>query len=186
MPMGGNSNEAQLIAAAKAGDHRAFDTLVAQHAPRLLALASRMLASHADAEDAVQNSMASAWLALHRFNQDKPVGPWLTTITINKCRDAMRGGVFRRVLWLNAGDQIDSFADPAPGHDDQIADRQLLTLVRREISRLPQRLKEPFVLVTFDGRSQAEAADILGITEKAVETRIYRARIRLREKFADL
>ena len=64
--------------------------------------------------------------------------------------------------------------------------RHALALVREEITRLPSNLKEPFVLVTFDGRSQAEAAQILGITEKAVETRIYRARARLKQKFQNI
>jgi RNA polymerase sigma-70 factor (ECF subfamily) len=179
----GNRDEIRLIVAAQSGDRGAFDRIVARHAPRLIRLAVRMLASDADAEDAVQNAMASAWLALHRFDPDKPVGPWLTTITINKCRDAMRGRALRRIFRFDREDYVEGVPDPEPGQDRQLSDRQMLALVQREIARLPQRLKEPFALVTFDGRSQAEAAAILGITEKAVETRIYRARTRLREKF---
>ncbi|KHK91564.1 RNA polymerase sigma factor [Novosphingobium malaysiense] len=176
-------DEAQLVAAAKRGDRRAFDAIVAGHAPRLIRLASRMLGGEADAEDAVQNAMASAWLSLHRFDSDKPMGPWLTTITINKCRDAMRGRSLRRFFRQGEDDSAEMIADPAPGQDRRLSDRQMLLLVQREITRLPRRLREPFVLVTFDGRSQAEAGAILGISEKAVETRIYRARSRLREKF---
>lgn len=179
----GNRDEIRLVAAAKDGDRAAFDRIVADHAPRLIRLAARMLASDADAEDAVQNAMASAWLALHRFDPDKPLGPWLATITINKCRDAMRGSALRRFFRFDGEDRLERVADPAPGQDRQLSDRQMLALVQREIARLPQRLKEPFALVTFDGRSQAEAAAILGITEKAVETRIYRARTHLRQKF---
>ncbi len=185
MSEGGNGQEAGLIAAARGGDRAAFDRIVGRHAPRLVALAARMLASHADAEDAVQNALASAWLALPRFDPDKPIGPWLTTITINKCRDAMRSRALRRLFRFDSSDRMEALADPAPGQDQHLADRQMLALVHREIARLPQRLKEPFVLVTFDGRSQAEAAQILGITPKAIETRIYRARARLREKFAN-
>ncbi|WP_442955459.1 RNA polymerase sigma factor [Parasphingorhabdus sp.] len=57
-----------------------------------------------------------------------------------------------------------------------------MRFVQKEISNLPARLREALVLLTFDGQSQAEAATILGTTEKAIETRIYRARNRLREK----
>ena len=52
----------------------------------------------------------------------------------------------------------------------------------RAIERLPVKLREALVLVTIDGRSQREAAELLGVTEKTIETRIYRARQRLREK----
>ncbi|MCJ2178406.1 RNA polymerase sigma factor [Novosphingobium album (ex Hu et al. 2023)] len=185
MSQEGNRDEAKLVAAARAGDRGAFDQIVAMHAPRLIRLASGMLADLPDAEDAVQDALAAAWLALHRFDPAKPLGPWLSTITINKCRDAMRRRTLRRFFRLGAADRLESLADPEPASDRQFASRQMMEMVQREISRLPQRLKEPFVLVTFDGRSQAEAAAILGVSEKAVEMRIYRARNRLREKFTD-
>ena len=75
-------------------------------------------------------------------------------------------------------------ADDQPDQQRQVAGAQLLAQVKQEISRLPSRLKEPFVLVVLEGQSQAEAAQSLGISEKAVETRIYRARKKLKDKVA--
>ncbi|WP_126172995.1 RNA polymerase sigma factor [Altericroceibacterium xinjiangense] len=178
-------DEAALVASAKAGSQGAFDHLIGRHAPRLLSLARRLLGSAADAEDAVQNALASAWLGLHRFEDGKPLGPWLTTITVNKCRDALRRQRFARLLSRRKDEPELLIADTAPGQEREIAGRQLLERVEREIARLPASLREPFILVTFDGRSQSEAAQILGMSEKAVETRIYRARARLKEKFAE-
>jgi len=178
-----DSDEAQQLADARAGDRGAFDRLVARHAPRLIGLAARMLGEKSDAEDAVQDALASAWLALHRFDLDKPAGPWLATITINKCRDAMRRRRLARLLSFAADQRADDIIDLSPDQEQQLAERQLLARVRREIARLPPKLKEPFVLVVFDDRSQEEAARILGISRKSVETRIYRARNFLREKF---
>ena len=182
MPEREETDDAQLIAAAKAGSRQAFDRLVSRHAPRLLVLANRMLASEADAEDAVQNAMASAWLALGRFDLSRNVAPWLTTITINKCRDHLRRQRLKSLLRIDSADAVQVLADDAPGPEQEAIDRQLLAEVRKQIARLPIRLKEPFVLVALDGWSQAEAAELLAISEKAVETRIYRARKRLREK----
>jgi RNA polymerase sigma-70 factor (ECF subfamily) len=54
--------------------------------------------------------------------------------------------------------------------------------VTRAISTLPVNLKEPLVLRTIEGLSQAETAEVLGISQKAVETRLYRARAQLMEK----
>jgi len=64
--------------------------------------------------------------------------------------------------------------------------REELNLVQAEIARMPVRLREALVLVTIEGRSHAEAADLLGTTEKAIETRVYRARNRLKERFEKL
>ena len=66
--------------------------------------------------------------------------------------------------------------------DDGAADRQELDRVTGAISTLPMNLKEALVLRTIEGLSQAETAEVLGISQKAVETRLYRARLRLLEK----
>ena len=70
-------------------------------------------------------------------------------------------------------------ADPAPGADVATADRQELEILWRAVADLPRQLKEPLILHSVEGLSQAETAGILGITEKAVETRLHRARARL-------
>jgi RNA polymerase sigma factor (sigma-70 family) len=70
----------------------------------------------------------------------------------------------------------------SPKEDRRFLRREQLRLVEAEIRQLPIRLREALVLVSVEGRSQAEAAALLGTTEKAIETRIYRARNRLRER----
>ncbi len=55
-------------------------------------------------------------------------------------------------------------------------------MLLEQIERLPIRLSEALILVSIDGRSQAEAAELLGVSEKAIETRIYRARQKLRDR----
>ncbi|MBB3991921.1 RNA polymerase sigma factor (sigma-70 family) [Croceicoccus naphthovorans] len=60
--------------------------------------------------------------------------------------------------------------------------RQELRMLLEQIERLPIRLREALILVSIDGRSQAEAAELLGVSEKAIETRIYRARQKLRDR----
>jgi RNA polymerase sigma-70 factor (ECF subfamily) len=78
--------------------------------------------------------------------------------------------------------QADAIVDDQVPIDDSTADRQELDRVTRAISTLPANLKEPLVLRTIEGLSQAETAEVLGISQKAVETRLYRARARLMEK----
>jgi RNA polymerase sigma-70 factor (ECF subfamily) len=171
-----------LVEQVKAGSRAAFDRLVRPHAPRLLALARRMLASPSEAEEAVQNALASVWMNRHRLDAERSVGGYLTTVTLNKCRDRLRRRKVAALVGLGQPADELAVADEAPGPESIAADRKDLARVRQEIERLPVRLREALVLVTMDGRSQREAAELLGVSEKTVETRIYRARNRLREK----
>lgn len=175
-------SERELLAKVINGDRAAFGRLVGPGIGRLIALAKRLLHSTSEAEDAVQDALASVWLARHRLDPARPIGPFLTTTTLNKCRDRLR----RRKLTGFFGKQaaLDEFTVPdrSPDPETSAIDRDTLRSLQREIERLPLRLREALVLVAIDGRSQDEAARLLGVSEKAIETRIYRARKRLREK----
>ena len=70
----------------------------------------------------------------------------------------------------------------APSAQEIAMQRQELRMLLEQIERLPIRLREALILVSIDGRSQAEAAELLGVSEKAIETRIYRARQKLRDR----
>jgi RNA polymerase sigma-70 factor (ECF subfamily) len=72
-------------------------------------------------------------------------------------------------------------ADAVPDAEAQVANRQELDRVMAAIAELPARLKEVLVLRTIEGLSQTETAGIIGVSEKAVETRLYRARAKLAE-----
>lgn len=160
----------------------AFAEIVRRHRDALYRLALASLADPDDALDAVQETFVAAHRALSRFDPARPMRPWLARITINRCRDRLRRRKVRRILMpFGSGDNpVDLVADDAPGHDVVAADRQELTRTMRAISDLPAAIREPIVLRTIEGLSQAETAEALGISEKAVETRLRRARDRLR------
>jgi len=141
-----------------------------------------MLGSDDEAEDALQSALASTWMARAKLDPAKPVAAYLTTVTLNKCRDQLRRRKAARLMGLGAFDPDMSVASNAPDVVSEIADRQALEEVSRAIEHLPIRLREALVLVVIDERSQREAAELLGVTEKTIETRVYRARQRLREK----
>ena len=171
-----------LIAEAAKGRKAAFNTVMIQQAPRLHNVALRLMGNSSDAEDAVQEALAAAWFKLSSFDQSRPINPWLTRIIVNKCRDILRKRRIRQFFEFHSDNEADlTIADDTPDPSAELQARQALEFMQREITRLPTALREPFVLVTFGENSQAEAAHILGISEKAVETRIYRARNRLRE-----
>ena len=173
-----------LIAEAAKGSKAAFNTVMIQQAPRLHNIALRLMGNKSDAEDAVQEALAAAWFKLASFDLSRPISPWLTRITVNKCRDLLRKRRIRQFFEFDGSDDIEmTIADTAPDPIANLHARQVLEVMQREITRLPAKLREPFVLVAFGDNSQAQAAHILGISEKAVEMRIYRARTKLREVY---
>ncbi|WP_034922515.1 RNA polymerase sigma factor [Erythrobacter sp. SD-21] len=177
-----DSQERELVARVVAGDRRAFTQLVEPLVPRLLATALRLLGTRDEAEDAVQNALASAWIARSRIDRSRSFLPLLTTITLNKCRDKLRRRKAADFLGFGRASMPELASDPAPSPETEAVDRQLLEQTRSEIRRLPLRLREALILVAIDGRSQSEAAELLGISAKAVEALVYRARKILREK----
>lgn len=174
--------DADLVEKVRAGNKVAFGELVEPHLPRLLGLARRMLGTAEEAEDALQNALASTWVARAKLDPQKPVAAYLTTVTLNKCRDRLRRRKVMQFLGFGTFEPDMPVAAVQPDAEAELADRQELEMVSRAIDRLPVRLREALVLVAIDGRSQREAAELLGVTEKTIETRVYRARQRLREK----
>lgn len=177
----GEFTERERVEKVVAGDRQAFAELVAPLLPRLLGTALRMVGSRSEAEDAVQDALASAWMARTRLDAQKRLLPFLTTITLNKCRDRLRRRRSAALFGFGSADDFDFIATEAPSPETQSFDKQQLQRTYRAIQRLPIRLREALILVAIDGQSQREAGELLGVTEKTIETRVHRARKLLRE-----
>lgn len=168
-----------LAAAAAAGDDRAYSTLVTRHKNGLYRLLRRYLGNDDEAYEAVQEAFIAAWSALHRYDPARPFGAWLRTIAINKARDRGRRIAVRRLIFGNQpfeDSAAQSSVDPAVAVDEAIVNSERLADLDRAIARLPSALRAPLILTALEGRSQAEAGAILGLSAKSVETRTYRAR----------
>jgi RNA polymerase sigma factor (sigma-70 family) len=173
--------DGDLAALALAGRQTAFAELMRRHREPIYRLIRGYVGNAEDALDLVQECFTSAYLGLDRYDQTRPMRAWLSRIAINKCRDWARRRTVRRFL-LAAGSLAREAAqvpDLAPPVADAVADREELELLWKAIAALPATLKESLILRTIEGLSQAETAEVLGISEKAVETRVYRARGRL-------
>ncbi|KQN28684.1 RNA polymerase sigma factor [Sphingomonas sp. Leaf38] len=163
-----------------AGRQAAFAALMRRHKQPLYRLIVAQIGDPDDALDLLQESFVSAHAALGRFDASRSLRAWLARIAINKSRDWHRRRRVRRfltrVLPIEAGDQI---ADAAADTEAQAIDRDDLARTLAGIARLPASLRDPLLLCAVDELSQAEAAEALGITAKAVETRVRRARAAL-------
>lgn len=135
-----------------------------------------------EAYDLVQEAYAAAWLAIRRYDPTRAFEAWLRTIAINKCRDWSRRRRVRRLIRgvtdLASNEALAVKDEQVGAHDQYMAAEQMRRL-DAAIAELPPPLKEPLLLTAIDELSHAEAAAILGISVKAVETRVARARQKL-------
>ena len=182
----GDESDAEVVALALAGRQDAFRELLARYREPIYRFIRASTGDAQEALDLTQDTFVAAFAALGRFDRSRPLLTWLRRIALNKCRDWGRRRRLRTMLWRTA--QIDAahdVPDDAIAPDVQAADRTELARVNAAIVRLPARLRETLILRTVEGLGQAETADVLGISEKAVETRLYRARSKLSELLAN-
>lgn len=167
-----------LAMAARLGDQQAFAVLMRRHKGWLYRFIRNYSGNSEEAQDLVQEAFVSAWRALSRFDPDRPFTIWLRQIALNKCRDhARRAGVRRAALSLFAIMTEDGNSVPAADAATDSSDA--LNRLEVAVAQLPRGLKEPLILTMLEGMTHKEAADLLGITSKAVEVRVYRAKRRL-------
>lgn len=177
-------SDGELAALSIAGKQAAFAEIMRRHSPQVYRVARSCVGEADEALDLVQETFVAAHQALPRYDEKRSMRAWLSAIALNKCRDWLRKQKVRRFLSFAApiGAEAEAIADSQVALDDAAGERQELARVQRAIASLPASLREPLVLRTMEGLSQAETAAILAISEKAVETRLYRARAKLLEQ----
>ncbi len=179
--------DAALASRAIAGDERAFASIVARYKALLYRFIRRYVHDADDAYDLLQQTYVAAWSSLSRYDPERPLRTWLQTIALNKCRDHARKLKVRRLfVAIGLTDQLANVADRRPSVEDGLLADEEQRALATAIADLPRQLKEPLLLTAFGGCSQSEASRQLGISAKAVETRVARARRRLADALGQL
>lgn len=153
-----------------------FDTLVAEHLPRLRARASRMCRRRHDADDLVQDALVRALRARGQVRSAEHARGWLLTIVTSTFLDGLRR---KKVRPQEVALAIEPPAPAAPADDEPWAD---LTVddVRAAVEALPDDVRETYRRFALDGEDYVTIAAAQGIPKATVGTRIRRARQRLR------
>jgi RNA polymerase sigma-70 factor (ECF subfamily) len=157
-------DERELVRRAQRGDKFAFEQLVHAHAPRLYTLAVRMLGSRSDADDALQETLIRAWTALPRFRGDAQLSTWLYRIALNAVHDV-------RAKARPTAELVD-----APETADRFDQAELGEELQRALAALHEDFRAAVVLYDVLGASYAEIAELLGVAEGTVKSRIFRGR----------
>jgi RNA polymerase sigma factor (sigma-70 family) len=175
----------ELVRALQAGDESALNELINRHAEKLYQFVYRHLLNEEEARDVAQETFTRAYFRIHRFQPSAKFSTWLYQITLNLCRDRHRSVAVRLRARTVPIDHVlrEDFAgvSPALSPDEEVDCRAMLEALEHCLADLPEKLLTPLVLTTIDGLTQRDAALLLGISIKAVETRVYRARQKLVE-----
>ncbi len=185
-----------LLAAVVGGNEEALGELIDRHREKLFRFVYRSVRNEADAVEIVSETFVRVHRYAENYRPKAKVVTWIYSIATNLCRDHHRRSRRRRLLSLfstspradgESGVALaDQIADSGPSADESLLHSERHQRVLELIDALPPKLKNPFILNVLEERSQKESAEILGVTEKTIETRVYRARNRLREGMKDL
>ena len=186
-----NVLEQVLIQRVQAGDAEAFYQLVRPYERAVFIAAVAIVKNDADAEEVVQEAILKAFKALGRFRQEAKFSTWLIQIAINEAKMRLRKD--RRHLYesIEQGQQSDDgdyipkdFADWREIPSEALERRELRDALTRALVSLPEKYREILVLRDVKHLSITETAQILGLSEANVKTRLSRARLQMRDALA--
>ena len=172
------ARERELVVAAQRGSRDAFAALVRLHQRRAYAVARAVVATHEDAEDAVQDGFLHAYKALDRFRPDQPFGAWLYRIMSNAALDIVRRRKVRDAEQLPDSVPL-PFRDPAEGDE-------LRARLAEALKALTDRQRSVLVLHDVEGFTHGEIGGMLGIPEGTARSDLHHARAALRRLLEDI
>jgi RNA polymerase sigma-70 factor (ECF subfamily) len=186
----GESNavtEEQLVASAKNGNKEAFGELIERHRNACLKRATLMIHNRSDAEDEVQNAFWKAFQRLDQFRGEGSFAAWLNRIVENQCLMRIREARNSHFVYLDEANDsnvrielVGQTADP----EDELGVEEVVSLLRREVSRIPPLLRNVMLLRDLDQIPMPDVAVRLGLSVPAAKSRLMRARMELKSRIA--
>ena len=165
----------QLVTSAKAGDTASFERIVILHERLVFRVAERLLLNGEDAKDAAQEVFMRLHRTLHRFDQEKDLGPWLYRLTVNTCRD-----LTRRMKRETPLETVDDPRSELPDPEQAAASSEQYRMILDALRQLSPHEREAIVLRDLEGRSTREVAEILGSSETTVRSQLSIGRLKMK------
>jgi RNA polymerase sigma factor (sigma-70 family) len=179
------SDDADLMRRVQGGDEAALGALMERWELPLKSLVGRIVLNAGEAEELAQETFVRVWQQREKFRAGAAFRPWIFAIAVNLARNRLRW--WRRRPSVALDEWSEAQMPDASGQRSEepvgagaLEQTERAAAVRAAIAALPGELREAIVLFEYEQLSHAEIALAVGATAKAVETRIYRAREKLR------
>lgn len=193
VPASATSPEAELIRAAQAGDSDAFEALVRAYDRGVLRIAMNLLRSQEDAADVYQEAFVKVYRNLHSFRFDCSFQSWLYRIVTNCCLDMLRKRKVRREQTTLVGtedgiwNRAETFAEDRSHGDPQrmLLNKQLQVRIRASLELLTDKERMVFELRHFQGMRLKMIGEVLGTSEEAAKTCLFRATQKMRNALGE-
>jgi RNA polymerase sigma-70 factor (ECF subfamily) len=186
--------DVQLMLRFQKGDMGAFQQLFQKYSPSVVNFAFRFLGTRDRAEEIAQEVFLQVYRWQQRYEPKAKFSTWLFRIANNHCLNEVRRGEYR-VTHDSLNSQIDAegdererdLPDTNPGKGEEIlAAKQAAGRIARILRRLPENQRAALMLSRLEGMSYQEVAEVLGTTEKAVKSLVFRATQSLKDGLHDL
>lgn len=185
------ANDLELVAETLEGNALSFQLLVERYQDRVFGLVRHYARSQEEVEDIVQDTFLKAFRRLDSFQQQASFSTWLCRIAVNtaldflkRCgRSPVRAVEDPELLGEGAGPALAGGASVRIGQPDEGLEREEIARITAEIlDELPEIFRTALVLREFEDMAYQEMADLLGISIGTVESRLFRARAKFRER----
>ncbi len=177
------AGDRDLLLAARTGDARSIDALLARHERQIFRFGLRMCGNEGDAREVLQETLLAAFRGLHEFREEAQLSTWLFQIARSFCLKSRRLGVGEpRVTVSIEQSEVRSVPAPDPAPDARAHAREMGELLQAAILSLSESQREVLILRDVEGLSAEEAAQVIGIEVRALKSRLHRARSALRER----
>ncbi len=167
------------------------DDLIQRHGDKLFRYLIRLLQNETDASDVVQEAFVKIYQNRERFDPAHRFSTWIYAIATNLAKDRFRWKSRHPEISIEAtqgepGATSGVFQSQQANPSEAAIAKEDGDVVRQAIAELPDELRAPLILAEYEGLTQIEIGRVLNCSPKAVETRIYRARQKIREKLLQI
>ena len=179
------TDDRDLVARARQGDHAAFGALVDRHGGAALRTARAAVRSPQDAEDAVQDAFVLAYQKLGGFRGEASFKTWLLSIVWRQALNQRRGQIWKRIIRGRTDEDdeaILSAAAPGPTPEEATAHAALRRAIAAAIRRLSPKLRDALLLAQTGDHTYGEMSALLGAPVGTVKWRVSEARKIIRQE----
>ena len=171
-----------LLRRAQSGDPEAFEQLIGPLEQLVWRICWHYTGNREAAEDCGQETMIRIWRSLESYRGDCALESWVYRIAANCCMDWLRKKKRDKSVSMEPlQEQGFDPADPSPGTEEQVVAEDEHRRLREAITQLPDEQREALILTQLEKIPYEEAAQMLGVSEGTIKSRVNRAKARLKE-----